>query len=219
MTSDKRSCAAVLCLVLAGLPLAACRPSLRRLDEASMYEGTGLRLKVVRYHENLPLHFTGEIGVVQCASSGTQGLAAGRTNDPGWVALGRVSALGSGSASELLPRARADYLVVDEGTLVWKGTVLQVSYDGCASFAMWDPTTLPAERINPVAKPDYCAPRGTADCRYHDFMDDRTPDYTEIQVRPDGRIGFLARSRSFVPPALRVTSEDSGKTWRITPAE
>jgi hypothetical protein len=70
-----------------------------------------------------------------------------------------VSALGSDSASELLPLARADYLVGHDRTLVWKGTVLQVSFDGCSAFATWDPTTLPPERIDPVEKPDYC-PQG-----------------------------------------------------------
>jgi hypothetical protein len=131
-----------------------------------------------------------------------------------------VRALGSGSASELLPLARTDYLVVRDRTLVWKGTVLQVSFDGCASFAMWDPTTLPAERIDPVEKPDYCAPKGTGDCRYYDFQDDRTPRYSEIRVTPGGTIDFRATSRSFTPTrTLRVRSEDSGTTWHVNGGE
>lgn len=209
----------MLALVVVAL-LAGCRPSMRRLDEALIHGGPKLRLKVVRYYENLPFHFSGEIGVVQCASSATRGIEAGRTNDSGWVPLGRVRALGSGSACELLPLARADYLVGHDRTLVWKGTVLQVSFDGCSAFATWDPTTLPQERIDPVEKPDYCAPKGSGDCRYYDFQGDRAPRYSEIRVTPGGTIDFRVASRSFTPAqTLRVTSEDSGATWRISDGE
>jgi hypothetical protein len=206
-------------LVLSAVLLVGCRPSIRRLDDAPMHDGPGLRLKLVRYHENLPWHFSGEIGVVQCSSDGTRAVKAARTNDRGWVPLGRVSAIGSRTARELLPQATADYQVLNERTLVWKGTVLQVSFDGCATFAMWDPTSLPLERINPVAKPDHCAPKGTGDCRYYDFQGDRTPVYSEIAVTSDGGIEFFASSESFLPSRrIRVTSTDSGTTWQVAEA-
>ena len=69
-----------------------------------MHESPDLRLKVVRYHENRPLHFVGEVFRVQCASRNTANSPGHDTQDPGWVALGRGAAIGSKSAAERASR-------------------------------------------------------------------------------------------------------------------
>ena len=48
--------------LVAVLALAAgCNSGLRRLDEHVFYTGPGYQLTVVRYYENLPLHYSGRI--------------------------------------------------------------------------------------------------------------------------------------------------------------
>jgi hypothetical protein len=59
---------------------------------------------------------------------------------------------------------------------------------------------LPAEMIDPVKKPDY------------------TPRFERIDIQPDGRVAFVARSAAFRPTgAVRVESADSGRTWAVVP--
>ena len=72
--------------------------------------------------------------------------------------------------------------------------------------------------IDPVEKPEWCAPAGTADCRNYDFMGERHPRFEEIEVRPSGQVTFVARTPALRPTgALRVESRDSGRTWTVTP--
>lgn len=195
--------------------LSECRPSLRKLDEALFYDGPRFRLKLARYYENLPLHYTGEIFVVQCASANTQNAPEGKTNDLGWVVIDRGGAIGSRSAQEVIERVRQNYTVIDERMLAWSTVVLNIHFDGCGSLARWDPTTLPEELIDPVEKPDYCAPKGSADCRSYDFQGDRAPRYREIHATPEGVVSFTVQSKGFKRGAtLRVSSNDFGKSWQ-----
>lgn len=196
--------------------LAACSPSTRKLDEATMYEGPVFRLKLVRYYQNLPFSYTGEVFRVLCASARTARSPAGEMQDAGWVTLGNGGAIGSKSATEVAQRERGRYVVVDDETLVWTGTVLSVSFDACGSFRRWDPTSLPRELIVPVEKPDYCAPKGQADCRYYDFQGEREPHYEDIRADRSGSVSFIVRSEAFRDRrAIRVRSSDSGRTWRV----
>ncbi len=212
-----RGVPAVLALIAALLP-AACWSRTRKLDETIFYEGPQFKLKLVRYHENLPLHYTGEVFRVQCASAGTAHSPPHDTQDAGWVTLGNGSAIGSASAVQVAERERANYRIIDEQTLAWLGTGVTVSFDACGEFRGWYPTMLPADMIDPVEKPEYCAPRGTADCRHYDFLGDRAPTFERLDVRADGRITFVARSRSIRPAgAVRVESPDSGRTWTVAP--
>ena len=66
-------------------------------------------------------------------------------------------------------------LGIDERTLVWVGNGVNVSFDACGQFRGWVPTDLPESMIEPATKPDYCRPKGAADCRWHDFIGARTP--------------------------------------------
>ena len=211
-----RRTAAVLLILAAGASLSACGSSTRKLDETLFYDGPQFKLKLVRYHENIPLHYTGEVFRVLCASERTAGSPAHKTQDAGWVTLGNGGAIGSTSATELAERERANYRVLDDHTLVWTGNGVNVSYDACGEFRGWHPTELPAEMIASVEKPDYCAPKGTADCRHYDFMGEGAPHFEGLDVRPDGRISFVARSKSIKSAgAVRVESADSGRTWTV----
>lgn len=203
------------CVIFAFLFLFACSPSPRKLDEALIYEGRQFRLKLVRYFENLPLHYTGEVFRVQCSSMQTVESPANRTQEAGWVTLGNGSAIGSQSAAELADREGRNYLVVDEQTLVWIGTGVNVSFDACGRFRGWYPTALPEDLIVPVEKPDYCKPNGSADCRHYDFMGVREPRFEEIQVTPQGFISFIVRSKAIRNgKSVLVRSKDYGKTWQ-----
>jgi hypothetical protein len=205
-------------LVAALALLSGCGWGVRRLDEHVFHDGPGYRLKVVRYYESLPLHYSGEIYSVQCQSPATRDLEAQPTQDAGWRTLERGGAIGTKQAAELLPRLEGRYLPIDEARLVWLSRLFQVTFDGCGSFASWDPTALPPEQIDPIEKPDHCAPRGTADCRTLDFDGDRAPRYEAVDVGKDGRIRFVARTPAFRrAAALRVTSSDFGRTWEVEP--
>jgi hypothetical protein len=207
-------------LFLLATVLASCGGGTRKLDEAVFYDGPEFKLKLVRYYENLPLHYVGEVYRVHCGSAQTAQSPAHATQDSGWVTIGNGGAIGSKSATELVGRVRDSYRVIDKRTLVWTGNGLEVSFDACGQFQSWYPTSLPAELIDPVKKPDYCAPAGTADCRNYDFLGERTPQFERIQVQPNGQVAFVARSAAFRPNgAVRVESADSGRTWEVMPAK
>lgn len=201
--------------MLAMVFLFACSPSTRKLDEAMIYEGSQFQLKLVRYFENLPLHYTGEVFIVQCSSAQTRNSPAHQRQDAGWVSLGSGGAIGSKSAAELAERERRNYHVVDDRTLVWTGTGVNVSFDACGDFRKWHPTSLPEDLIVPADKPDYCKPRGNVDCRHYDFLGKREAHFEDIRVNPDGHISFVVRSMALRHgKAVRVESIDFGKTWK-----
>ena len=205
-------------LLLLATLLASCGGGTRKLDEAVFYDGPQFKLKLVRYYENLPLHYVGEVYRVHCSSAHTAHSRAHITQDSGWVTIGNGGAIGSKSAAELVEKVRDFYSVIDERTLVWTGNGVEVSFDACGQFRSWYPANLSPEMIDPVEKPEYCAPAGTADCRNHDFFGDRAPRFEEIEVQPHGRIAFVARSAALRPNgALRVESADSGRTWSTMP--
>ena len=206
--------------LLAALPflVASCDLSARKLDEDIFYEGPGFRLKVSRHYENLPFHYSGGVFRVQCASARTAHSPEEEMQDAGWVTLGNGGAIGSGSAQEIAERERHKYLVIDTQTLVWVGNGLSVSFDACATFAGWYPTKLPVNWVDPLEKPDYCAPRGTGDCRHFDFTGSRAPRFSDIEVEPaTGLIRFTVRSAALRGVgAVSVKSLDFGRTWSLT---
>ena len=202
--------------ILACVFLFACSPSTRKLDEAMIYEGPQFRLKLVRYFEDLPFHYTGEVFRVQCSSQQTRNAQADKTQDAGWVSLQNGGAIGSKSAAELAERERHNYVFVDDQTLVWLGNGVNVSFDACGSFRHWYPTSLPEDLIVPAKKPDYCKPKGNVDCRQDNFLGERKPRFEEIRVTSQGSISFIVRSKAFRnSKSVRVQSPDFGKTWQI----
>ena len=64
------------------------------------------RWKLVRYYENLPLHYTGEVFRVQCASVHTADSPAHRTQEAGWVSRRARSEL-AGPRGRPTPASRA----------------------------------------------------------------------------------------------------------------
>ena len=195
--------------------VSACSPSTRILDEALIYQGPQFQLKLVRYFQDIPLSYTGEVFFVQCSSAQTRNSPAQKTQDAGWRSLGSGGAIGSKSAAEVAARERRNYFVIDDKTLVWIGTGVNVSFDACGGFHAWYPTALAEDVITPVAKPDYCKPRGAADCRQNDFMGDREPRFDEIAVTSSGGISFIVHSKAIRGgKSVRVRSSDFGKTWQ-----
>ena len=181
-----------------------------------LYEGPQFKLKVVRYHENYPFHYVGEVFSVQCGSARTASSPGHATQDPGWVTVGAGGAIGSRSAAELVERERRHLHVIDDQTLVWIGTGLQVSFDACGKFQSWYPWSLPGELIDPAEKPPYCAPTGSIDCRSQDFQGDREARFDGILVTPEGRVSFIVRSKALESDrGVRVDSTDHGRTWKI----
>jgi hypothetical protein len=181
-----------------------------------IYEGPQFQLKLVRYFEDLPFHYTGEVFRVQCSSQQTRNAQADKTQDAGWVSLGNGGAIGSKSAAELAERERRNYLVVDDHILVWIGNGVNASFDACGSFRGWYPTSLPEDLIVPAEKPDYCKPRGNVDCRHYDFLGEREPRFEELRVTSQGSISFIVRSKAIRNgKSVRVQSPDFGKTWQI----
>ncbi len=199
--------------------VSGCGASTTRLDEAVLIDGDGLKVKVVRYFERLPLSYWGEVAIVQCASEATRNHPEGKTNDPGWVIVDRFVAIGTRDAKEVLDKARKHVLLNREKTLVWNhGQVLSVTFDGCGRFRRWDARTLPEELTFPVQLPDYCKPKGMVDCSLRDFRftGDRMPEFSALEASPSGDVSFEIRSaalRSGKPTRLR--SRDFGQTWKI----
>jgi hypothetical protein len=207
-------------IVLVGLVATGCLPGAKRLDEAVFHDEPGLTLKVVRWYENLPFHYTGEVYVVECRSEATRDFPAAGKQDAGWRMLGNGGAIGTRSAADLLPEVREQYRVLPGPTLLALGTVFRVSFDGCGELAKWDPTSLPAESIHPAPKPDFCAPKGSGDCRYMDFQGDHAPAYGNIEVDHErGLVAFTVHSAGLRPPTLRVRSTDRGRSWTVEPID
>lgn len=217
MTLRKVAPAAIA--ALAATVFWGCQAGAEKLDEAVFYNGPKFRLKLVRYYENYPLHYTGEVFRMQCSSARTTGSPGHKTQEAGWVTLGSGGAIGSESAMKLLERERANYILINENTLAWTGTGLSVSFDACGSFHSWYPTMLPIEVVEPAVKPDYCAPKGTVDCRHYDFLGDRAPRFSDLRTTPLGGVSFAVRSTAFKNGRVfQVTSSDFGRTWSVAPA-
>lgn len=206
----------IFSLVLVWLA-SGCDSRTSKLDEEVFLVAPGLTLKLVRYHEYLPLHYSGEVFRVMCSSPATESERGGKMREMGWKTLGGGPAIGSRNASELVPKVRKDYRVIDGEILVWLSIVFNVSYDGCHSFITWDPTTLPPEMLQPVEKPDYCQPSGGADCRYYDFLDENHPRYSNISATREGHISFDIHSTGLKDGFLHIKSDDGGRNWQLSP--
>lgn len=99
---------------------------------------------------------------------------------------------------------------------MWTGNGVNVSFNACGKFQSWYPFDLPPELIVPIEKPDYCAPKGKADCRNYDFQGDRAPKFEAIWAEAQDTISFLVRSKAFRDNRAVRGSSDYGKTWAFT---
>ena len=202
--------------VLAALLLSACGNPNQRLDEYLFYDGPQFKLKLVRFYRNVPFDQLGERAVVMCRSNSTADIPSQFPEDTGWRMLGSGDARGSHDAREAARGVTPAYEVLDEHTLVSMLKVFNISFDACGHFINWDPSRLPDSMIDPVEKPDTCAPTGLADCRYLDFEDARMPRYRQVRVEGPGRVSFTVSSRAFRDIAqLHVQTLDNGAVWHV----
>ena len=205
-----------VCIMTLCALLIACGNPNQRLDEYVFYDGPQFRLKVVRYYRNIPFNQLGEQAVVMCQSENTMEFPAHEQQDAGWRTLGARDAQGSKDAKEAALRVKDDYEVLDDHTLIGKMNVFNISFDACGHFINWDPGRLPQAMIDPVEKPDSCAPNGPADCRYLDFEGDRTPRYEQVRVAGAGQVSFTASSATFRGvELLRVHTRNNGAVWHV----
>lgn len=211
-----RLCSCKVLAVVLGIAAGGCSAGTEKLDEVVFHEGPEFRLKLVRYHENLPLHFVGDVARVQCASRGTAGSKPHKTQDAGWVALGHGSRDGKTmTAAQWAERERANYRVIGPRTLAWIGNGVSVTFDACASFSSWYPRSIPEAWIVPVDRPAHCAPTGKTDCRHLDFEGDRAPRFQDLQVTTSGEVAFTVLTRALKDAkSVRVRSTDFGRTWQ-----
>jgi hypothetical protein len=205
-----------VCILAFCALLVACGNPNQRLDEYVFYEGPQFSLKVVRFYRNIPFNQLGEQAVVMCKSRNTMEITARDQQDAGWRILGAEDARGSKSAKEAALTAKDSYDVFDDHTLIGKMAVFNISFDACGHFINWDPGRLPQAMIDPVEKPDSCAPDGPLDCRYIDFEGDRKPQYEQINVAGNGQVSFTARSPTFRGiELLRVQTGNNGAVWHV----
>jgi hypothetical protein len=196
--------------------LTACGNPNQRLDEYVFYDGPVFKLKVVRSYRNIPFNYLGEHAVVMCQSDNTAEFPAHDQQDAGWRMLGAGGGEGSKSAEEAALGVKNDYQVLDDHTLIATTNVFNISFDACGHFINWDPSRLPQSMIDPVDKPDSCAPNGPADCRYYDFEGDRAPHYEQIRIAGKGQVSFTARSRTFRNvELLSVHTRNNGAVWHV----
>ncbi len=208
-----------VCIITLFILLAACGNPNQRLDEYVFYGGPQFKLKVVRYYRNIPFDQLGEHAVVMCQSASTTRLPAADPQDAGWRMLGPLEARGSNNAQQAALGVKDDYEVLDDHTLIGKTQVFNISFDACGHFINWDPGRLPQAMINPLAKPDSCAPNGPADCRYFDFEGERKPRYEQIRVAGKGQVSFVASSPAFRGvELLRVRTRNNGAVWHVEAA-
>jgi hypothetical protein len=154
-----------------------------------------------------------------CQSENTAEFPAHDQQDAGWRMLGAGSGQGSKNAEEAAVAVKDDYQVLDDHTLIAKTSVFNISFDACGHFINWDPSRLPQSLMNPVEKPDSCAPNGPVDCRYYDFEGDRAPRYEQIRVTARGQVSFTARSKTFKgAELLSVQTSNNGAVWHVETA-
>ena len=123
---------------------------------------------------------------------------------------------GQHSAREAASIVKDDYEVLDNHTLVAKTNAFNISFDACGHFISWDPGRLPVAMIDPVEKPDSCAPNGPVDCRHLDFEGDRAPRYEQVSITGSGQVSFTVRSKTFKGvERLRVQTRNNGAVWHV----
>jgi hypothetical protein len=209
----------VACVIILCSLLAACGNPSQRLDEYVFYDGPEFRLKVVRSYRNIPFNYLGEHAVVMCQSENTAEFPAHDQQDAGWRMLGAGSGQGSKNAEAAAVAVKDDYQVLDDHTLIAKTSVFNISFDACGHFINWDPSRLPQSMMNPVEKPDSCAPNGPVDCRYYDFEGERAPRYEQIRVTAKGQVSFTVRSKTFKgAELLSVQTSNNGAVWHVETA-
>lgn len=204
--------------------LSACGSNLRKLDEVVLYEGTNLRLSLTRYFEDVPLHWTGEIYVVHCASNETKSFHSNELpGKSGATIVQRSGALGSKSAVEVANRVREQYKVIDDKVLInADGGLFKVSFNACGDFKSWNGWNLPVDAINLVPQSSCSSKEKSLNsCPWMNFEGAAKIKFSEITVDSSlKKVSFRASSSAFKNGKdLIVSFENGGKNWIETVAE
>ena len=212
----QRRAGVVSIIALVGTLLASCSSSTKKLDETIFFDGSGFKLKLVRYYEDYPWHFSGEISVIHCATDQTRSIRTySRTQENGWSEVERIRALGSKSSAEVLNLAQLEPRVIDEKTLMIIGANrFLATFDGCRTFINWHAWR--EELLNQQSKPEYCQHDTTKLCPgVTPFEGDRQLQFSNLRFDPrSGSISFLVKSKAFKDGgSFAVSSKDRGKTW------
>lgn len=158
-----------------------------RLDAAPLHQGPRFELRVVRYYENLPLSYTGEVYRVQCRSDQTAALPAARMHEPGWATVTNGGAIDTTSAAQLAESLRRQFLVLSDDVVIWMNeTFAIVTFDACGSFAAWRPS------------PEVAT------------------SFRDVRLEGPGVLSFVAAPAAPTDgKPLRVRTEDAGATWLV----
>jgi hypothetical protein len=206
-------------IALVGTLLASCFSSTRKLDETIFFVGSGFKLKLVRYYDDIPLHYSGEISVIHCATDQTRSIRAHtRTQEDGWMKVEHVGGvLGSKSSAEILERVQLKPRVIDEQTLTIIGdNRFLATFDGCRTFINWNVRQLPDELITQQPRPEHCKYLATDICPgVTTFEGDRLLQFSNVRIdTQSGYISFLVKSKAFKDGVnIAVSSRDRGRTW------
>jgi hypothetical protein len=213
----------ILLIALAGFTTVfyrTCVPHTSRLDEVVFYEGPEFKLKIVRYYENLPLHYVGEVFRVMCQSANTRSRPGQKFQDAGWRTLTNGGAIGTKSAGDLIQTVKPRFKIIDDRILAYQSNiVLLVTFDACGRFSEWNPKLLPRGLIAPPPEGQRCIKLTDRSCQYDLFAGDRFPVFDEIVANKNGHISFLVKSKALLikGSAYRVESADYGESWKYTP--
>lgn len=211
--------AGTICFIaLVGTLLASCFSSTRKLDETIFFDSSGFKLKLVRYYDDIPLHYSGEISVIHCATDQTRSFRAhSNTQENGWSKVEHIGAFGSKSSTENLERVQLKPRVIDEQTLTIIGdNRFLATFDGCRTFINWNAWQLPDELITQQPRPEHCKYLPADICPgVTTFEGDRLLQFSNIRIDPQsGNISFLVKSGAFKGGVnIAVSSEDRGRTW------
>lgn len=211
-------------MAAAALAAAGCAPSYERTGERALPSPRGVELAVVQVHVNIPLHYVGLHHTVVCRSPGTAA-APGNPKDgvaPGWATVGHLANLDGGDQSiagkqRALARAEAlarESLALGPGWIAWRGNILNLTFDGCATWRRLVPAeVLAPEEVDVSSNKHPCEPRH---CMQLVFQFNHPVSFHNVRVDRSGRITLRMRSTALRGSSeRRVESRDGGKTWQV----
>jgi len=206
-----------------------------KLDEATFYKDKHMELKIVRYQENIFLHYNGPVFRVACKSENTRSQSWHKVQETNWTQVYsplELSNLGwDPSLDTLIKAARLGYQVDDVDTLIYRtsGASVTVSWDGCGTFKSWSPKKIPDELVNQEpylrcleesrAKEEIGAlvkGWGESNCKSENFYSENLPTISDIEATRDGHASFIVTSKAFLlGKSYQITTSNYGTTWEV----
>lgn len=206
-----------------------------KLDEATFYKDDFLELKVVRYLENMPFHYYGNVARVMARSSNTAHCYKRKYQDSGWRELGTPfgdDPLGPNPSLELLVEAARNTLkVTDQGTMIYGKNGVVVTWDGCGTMRYWGANNIKGSDFVSTDKYEKCLEEslikekngalskgwGKLNCWSRNFHGENSFHTWDLYAKKDGYASFKVKSNAFKDSIiLLVETHDFGKTWKET---